>query len=70
MTSIPRGPNGTPGWLIKVDRKTGNLLGYVDSIGSHGMEVLPMEVLPNGEAISTSPARGEMPYWYRLIRGQ
>lgn len=61
LTSIPRGPNGTPGWLIKLDRKTGELLGYVDSIGSHGMDVLA-----NGEVITASPARGEMPYWFRM----
>jgi DNA-binding beta-propeller fold protein YncE len=61
LSSIPRGPNGTPGWLIKLDRKTGNLLGYVDSIANHGMDVLA-----NGEVISTSPARGEMPQWFRV----
>lgn len=61
LTSIPRGPNGSPGWLIKLDRQTGKLLGYVDSIGNHGMDVLE-----NGEVMSTSPARGEMPYWFRL----
>src|SRR5262245_10453381 len=39
LSSIPRGPNGAPGWLIKVDRKTGKLLGYVDAVGNHGMDV-------------------------------
>ncbi len=61
LSSIPRGPNGVPGWLIKLDRKTGNLLGYVDSIANHGVDVLS-----NGEVISTSPARGEAPQWFRL----
>ncbi len=60
LSSIPRGPNGTPGWLFKLDRKTGNLLGYVDSTANHGMAVLP-----NGDVISASPARGEMPQWFR-----
>jgi putative ABC transport system substrate-binding protein len=26
LSSIPRGPNGSPGWLIKLDRKSGSLL--------------------------------------------
>ena len=30
LSTIPRGPNSTPGWLIKVDRETGKLLGYVE----------------------------------------
>jgi len=59
FTSIPRGPNGVPGWVMKVNRKTGELLGYAESIGNHGMDVLP-----NGDVICTSPARGEMPYWF------
>jgi DNA-binding beta-propeller fold protein YncE len=63
LSSIPRGPNGTPGWLFKLDRKTGNLLGYVDSIANHGMDVLP-----NGEVVSASPARGEMPQWFHVRR--
>jgi len=61
LSSIPRGPNGAPGWLIKVDRKSGNLLGYVDSKGNHGMDVLP-----NGELLSTSPGRDELPHWFHL----
>ena len=59
LSSIPRGPNGSPGWLIKLDRKTGSLLGYVDSTGNHGMDVLP-----DGEVVSTSPGRGEIPQLY------
>jgi DNA-binding beta-propeller fold protein YncE len=39
LSTIPRGPNSAPGWLIKVDRATGKLLGYVDSQGNHGMDV-------------------------------
>ena len=38
--AFPRGPNGVPGWLIKVDRATGRLLGYVEAIGVHGIEVM------------------------------
>lgn len=40
LSTIPRGPNGTPGWLIKVDRASGKLLGYVDAQGNHGMDVM------------------------------
>jgi DNA-binding beta-propeller fold protein YncE len=61
LSSIPRGPNGAAGWLIKVDRKSGNILGYVDSKGNHGMDVLP-----NGELLSTSPGRDEVPHWFHL----
>jgi DNA-binding beta-propeller fold protein YncE len=41
LSTIPRGPNSTPGWLIKLDRATGRLLGYVEAQGNHGMSVLP-----------------------------
>ena len=30
-----------PGWLIKVDAATGRLLGYVESSGNHGLNVMP-----------------------------
>lgn len=40
LSSIPRGPNSVPGWLIKVDRASGKLLGYVDADGNHGMDVM------------------------------
>ncbi len=29
-----------PGWLLKLDRKTGKLLGHVDVAGAHGIDVL------------------------------
>jgi streptogramin lyase len=40
LSTIPRGPNTAPGWLIKIDRTTGTVLGYVDSQGNHGMDVM------------------------------
>jgi DNA-binding beta-propeller fold protein YncE len=40
LSTIPRGPNSTPGWLIKLDRATGKLLGSVESSGNHGMAVM------------------------------
>ncbi|MCC7123889.1 MAG: 6-bladed beta-propeller [Acidobacteria bacterium] len=41
LSTIPRGPNSAPGWLLKIDRASGRLLGYVDAQGNHGMSVLP-----------------------------
>jgi len=31
-------PNGSPGWLVKVDPKTGKALGHVESNGHHSVE--------------------------------
>ena len=59
LSSIPRGPNGTPGWLIKVDRASGRLLGYVDAVGNHGMEVKP-----NGDLLQ-APGPDQIPQQYR-----
>jgi hypothetical protein len=39
LSTIPRGPNSAPGWLIKINRDTGALLGHVESLGNHGMAV-------------------------------
>lgn len=41
LSTIPRGPNNAPGWLMKVDPATGALLGAVDSAGNHGIDVTP-----------------------------
>lgn len=62
LSSIPRGPNGTPGWLMKVDRATGNLLGYVDATGNHGLDVMP-----NGDLLQ-APGPKQIPQQYRLKR--
>lgn len=41
LATQPRNlPNLSPGWLIKVDRKTGKMLGYVEAAGNHGMDVM------------------------------
>jgi hypothetical protein len=61
LATTPRGPNGVAGWLIKLDRKTGKVLGYVESTGNHGMDALP-----NGDILSTSPSVGEFPHLYSL----
>jgi streptogramin lyase len=36
-TQWPNESNLTAGWLLKVDRRTGNVLGYVNSTGVHGL---------------------------------
>jgi DNA-binding beta-propeller fold protein YncE len=40
LSTIPRGPNGTPGWLVQLDRVSGKLRGSVDASGNHGMAVM------------------------------
>lgn len=62
LSTIPRGPNSTPGWLIKVDRATGNLLGYVDAQGNHGMDVMR-----NGDLLQ-APGPNQVPQVYRARR--
>jgi DNA-binding beta-propeller fold protein YncE len=41
-------PNGAPGWLMKVDRRTGKVLGCVESIRQHSIEVTPVGELMSG----------------------
>lgn len=47
-------PNGSPGWLMKVDRASGGVLGYANVTGAHGMDVLP-----NGELMVAAPGAGD-----------
>ena len=51
-------PNGAPGWLMKVDRDTGRVLGYVESVRQHSIEVLP------GGELLTGPGP-ERVLWFR-----
>ena len=60
LSTIPRGPNSAPGWLIKVDRASGKLLGYVDAQGNHGMDVMA-----NGDLLQ-APGPDLIPQRYRL----
>lgn len=53
-------PNLSPGWLLKVDRDSGNVLGYVDVTGVHGMDVLS-----NGELVASPGPNAAMPQWFR-----
>ena len=62
LSSIPRGPNGAPGWLIKVDRASGRLLGYVEAAGNHGMEVMS-----SGDLLQ-APGPDQIPQQYRMKR--
>ncbi len=56
-------PNLSPGWLLKVDRDTGNVLGYVDITGVHGMDVLP-----TGELVASPGPKAATPQWFRQIK--
>ena len=58
LSTIPRGPNSTPGWLIKVDRQTGKLLGFVEAQGNHGMDVMA-----NGDLLQ-APGPDQIPQHY------
>jgi streptogramin lyase len=53
-------PNLSPGWLMKIDRKTGSVLGYVDVTGVHGMDVMP-----NGELLVGPGPDAKAPQWFR-----
>lgn len=51
--------NGASGWLMKVDRGTGALLGYVNVGGVHGMTVLE-----NGD-LMVGPGPDNQPKWFK-----
>ena len=52
-------PNLSPGWLLKVDTKTGQIAGWVPSAGNHGMDVMA-----SGELL-LGPGPNLVPQWYR-----
>lgn len=56
-------PNLSPGWLMKIDRKTGSLLGYVEVTGVHGMDALP-----SGEVMVGPGPDAKAPQWFRARR--
>jgi sugar lactone lactonase YvrE len=62
LSSIPRGPNGTPGWLLNVDRASGALRGYVEAVGNHGLAVTPA-----GDLLHV-PGPGQVPQRYARPR--
>lgn len=55
-------PNLSPGWLLKVDTRSGRIAGWVPSAGNHGMEVQA-----NGELL-LGPGPNLVPQWYRRGR--
>lgn len=62
LTTQPRNErNFSPGWLVKVDRATGRLLGSVESSGGHGVTVAP-----NGD-ILLGPGPNQVPARYRKL---
>ena len=52
-------PNLSPGWLLKVDAKTGRIAGWVPSAGNHGMDVMT-----SGELL-VGPGPNRVPQRYR-----
>ena len=56
-------PNLSPGWLMKIDRKTAAVLGYVDITGVHGMDVMA-----NGELLVGPGPNASAPQWFRSGR--
>jgi len=59
LSTIPRGPNSAPGWLIKINRHKGALMGYVESQGNHGMAVMT-----NGDLL-LAPGPEQIPQKYK-----
>lgn len=61
-TQLRNLPTGSDGWLMKIDRKTGKLLGYVDS--AHGHHI----VNPSKSGDLFSGARPDTVLWFRAAR--
>ena len=60
LSTQPRNlPNNAKGWLIKLDRKTGKVLGYVNSEGNHGMDVMT-----SGDILQ-APGPNQIPQIYK-----
>ena len=53
--------NLSPGWLLKVDTRTGKIAGWVPSTGNHGMDVIT-----SGELL-VGPGPGRVPQRYRRM---
>lgn len=50
-TGPPNQPPGSPGWIVKLDRKTGRILGHLDIPEARGGHAI--ELTPSGEPIVT-----------------
>jgi len=59
LSTIPRGPNTAPGWLIRLNRDTGAITGYVESQGNHGVDVTT-----SGDLL-LAPGPDQIPQRYR-----
>jgi sugar lactone lactonase YvrE len=55
-------PNLSPGWLLKVETKTGKIAGWIPSSGEHGIDVMT-----NGDALLV-PGPDRVPQRYRHAR--
>ncbi len=53
-------PNLSPGWLMKIDRQSGSIAGYVDVTGVHGMDTMP-----DGELLVGPGPEAKAPQWFR-----
>jgi 6-bladed beta-propeller protein len=62
LSTIPRGPNSAPGWLIKLNRDTGAFLGSVESQGNHGVEVMA-----SGDLL-LAPGPDQVPQRYHAVK--
>lgn len=61
LATQPRNePNLSPGWLMKVDRRTGSVVGYVNVTGVHGMDAMP-----DGEVMVGPGPDAKAPQWFR-----
>ena len=58
LSTIPRGPNGTPGWLVQIDRASGELLGSVATTATHGLTVTA-----DGDLVSAWPSAKTVPLY-------
>ncbi|MFN0169510.1 MAG: peptidyl-alpha-hydroxyglycine alpha-amidating lyase family protein [Bryobacteraceae bacterium] len=51
-------PNGSPGWVLKIDRRTGKLLGQIDAVANHFVAVT------DRDEVFSVPGRGGI-QWFR-----
>ncbi|WP_293367573.1 6-bladed beta-propeller [Phenylobacterium sp.] len=56
-------PTGAPGWVVKIDARTGKLLGHLDVDGEHVLH--GVEVTAAGEPITTA---GDHVIWFKPAR--
>ncbi len=52
--------NEDPGWIVKLDPKTGKIIGYIDSPGLHSLDITAA-----GDVITGARLRPDEVFWYR-----